>query len=127
MNGRNRTIVIDTNVPETYCLTLDYQQQTLYWFDRNYRKLESSSVDGTNRRTVYLFSNTYSHNGLSLLHGTLFLSRSSQLFSISTTGQNFTSINNAFTCRTSFSRLKILSEDRQPQTSEHENKPLYIT
>ena len=59
MDGQNRTIIINTNVPLTHSLILDYQEQRLYWIDTDYRVLECSTVNGTDRKTVYLFSQRY--------------------------------------------------------------------
>ena len=67
MDGKNRTIIINTNVPVTHSLSLDYQHQILYWIDSDYRVLESSTVNGTNRKTIYLFSQSYSFYGISIL------------------------------------------------------------
>ncbi len=49
MDGTSRTILHSTDIYQAYGLTLDYTSQTLYWADYTLRRLESSSVDGSNR------------------------------------------------------------------------------
>ena len=119
MDGKNRTVIINTNVPQTHCLTLDYQEQILYWIDSDYRVLESLTVNGTNiRRTVYRFSQSRSFYGISLFKDTFYLSQyGSMVYSprLSTSGQNFTSISVPYLCYKRYLRLKVFSEERQPQ------------
>ena len=128
MDGKNRTIIISTNVPVTHSLTLDYQEQILYWIDTDYRVLESSTVNGTNRRTIYSFSRSYTFFGLSLYKDTLYLSQySSSIYRVSTNGQNFTSINVPYLCRKRYYRLKVFSEERQPQIGKFQQmKIVYV-
>ena len=118
MDGKNRTVIINTNVLQTHSLTLDYQRQILYWIDSDYRVLESSTVNGTNRKTIYWFSQSYSFYGISLFNDIFYLSWYNEMYRISTSGQNFTSINNPYICYKNYRRLKVLSEERQPQISE---------
>ena len=117
MDGNNRTIIINTNVPVTHSLTLDYQHQILYWIDSDYRVLESSTVNGTNRKTIHSFSQSYSFYGISIFKDTLYLSQhSNTIYRVSTSGQNFTSISIPYLCYKSYRQLKISSEERQPMT-----------
>ena len=117
MDGKNRTIIINTNVPVTHSLTLDYEYQILYWIDSDYRVLESSTVNGTNRKTIYLFSRSYSFYGISFFKDTLYLSRySSTIYRVSTSGQNFTTISIPYLCYKGYHQLKVSSEERQPIT-----------
>lgn len=119
MDGRNRTVIINTNVPITNSLTLDYQEQVLYWIDSDYRVLESSTVNGTNRRTIYTFSRSYTFYGISFYKNTLYLSRySNTIYRVSTSGQNFTSISVPYLCFKNYRQLKVLSQERQPQTGK---------
>ena len=52
MDGANRVEIINTGLVQPITLTLDYQEQVLYWGDIYYGTIESSNVDGTNRRTI---------------------------------------------------------------------------
>ena len=52
MDGSSRMVLHRTNLRETYAITLDYENQVLYWADSSLDKIESSFVDGSNRRTL---------------------------------------------------------------------------
>ena len=52
MDGKNRTVIHDTDLIWPNGLALDYSQQILYWSDGNHGRIESSTVDGSNRRVV---------------------------------------------------------------------------
>ena len=123
MDGKNRTIIIDTNVPVTHSLTLDYQMQMLYWVDSDYRKLESATVNGTNRKTVYMFPTTYNIIGLSLFEDTLFISQAgNSIYKMTTTGQNLTQIDiHTSHCYKAYRRLNVFSKERQPLTCKKHN------
>ena len=49
MDGNNHTVLHNTNLHTPYALTIDYDTQTLYWADFALNRLESSSIDGSNR------------------------------------------------------------------------------
>ena len=71
MDGRNRTVLHDTNLTSIYALTIDYQRQVLYW--TNGDMLECSNVDGSNRRVLAHNYNFGSSTTLSLLDHTIFV------------------------------------------------------
>ena len=52
MDGSDRTVLHDTDLVWPNGLTLDYEAQILYWADASLDKIESSGVDGTNRRLI---------------------------------------------------------------------------
>ena len=57
MDGANRVEIINTGLVRPNALTLDYQEQVLYWGNGDsddifLSTIESSNVDGTNRRTI---------------------------------------------------------------------------
>lgn len=52
MDGTARVVIHATNLTSPYGLTLDIGTQTLYWTDYNLDVLETSSVDGTNRKIL---------------------------------------------------------------------------
>ena len=66
MDGSNHTILHNTDLVWPYGITIDYENQKIYWVDANLGTLEYSNVDGTER---------------TLLQGTLF-----QPFSITLDG-----------------------------------------
>ena len=52
MDGLNRTVIHNTNLTWPNALTVDYETQNLYWGDANLDRLETSTVDGSNRRVL---------------------------------------------------------------------------
>ena len=49
MDGTSRTVLHNTGLSNPYGLTLDYENQILYWIDYSYDRVESSYVNGTSR------------------------------------------------------------------------------
>ena len=70
MDGRNRTVLHDTNLTNIHSLTIDYQRQVLYWTNGN--MIECSNVDGSDRRKLNMVEFGYA-SILSFLDGTLYL------------------------------------------------------
>lgn len=52
MDGSSRIILHSTDLARSYAITMDYDNQVLYWADYDLNKIESSNVDGSNRRTL---------------------------------------------------------------------------
>ena len=52
MDGNSRTVLHSSGLSTVYGLTLDYQNQTLYWVDYSNNRIEKSSVTGSNRVVV---------------------------------------------------------------------------
>ena len=52
MDGNSRMVLHNTDLRDTYAITIDFENQVLYWADFTLNKIESSSVDGSNRRTL---------------------------------------------------------------------------
>ena len=52
MDGSTRNVLHNTSLSRPYGLTLDYDNQTLYWADYNFRRIEKSNSDGTQRSIV---------------------------------------------------------------------------
>ena len=54
MDGTSRSVLHNDDLIDPIGLTIDYSSQTLYWIDARSvgPRIESSSVDGSNRRTV---------------------------------------------------------------------------
>ena len=71
MDGRFRSVIHNTDLTWPNALTLDYDTQTLYWMDAYLDKLESSNVNGLNRR---LLSRAYIYHpfGITLFRGRLY-------------------------------------------------------
>ena len=52
MDGNSRTVLHRSGLSNVYGLTLDYQNQTLYWVDYSNNRIERSSASGSNRATL---------------------------------------------------------------------------
>ena len=54
MDGTSRSVLHNNDLIDPVGLTIDYSSQTLYWIEgrRVGPRIDSSSVDGSNRRTV---------------------------------------------------------------------------
>ena len=52
MDGNSRMVLHSTNLVDTYAITMDYENQVLYWGDLTRNTIESSNADGSNRRTL---------------------------------------------------------------------------
>ena len=60
MDGKDRTVLIDTGLQWPNAITLDYQTKTLYWADAFLDKIESSDTDGL-FRTILSASSIIRH------------------------------------------------------------------
>ena len=73
MDGKNRSVIHNTSLVWPNALTLDFQNQVLYWADASLDKIESSNVDGSNRRLITNFNVLDLHPyGLALFNGILY-------------------------------------------------------
>ena len=70
MDGRNRSVLHDTNISQITSLTIDYQRQVLYWVNAGI--IECSDVDGSNRRMVNIDGVDFPY-GLAIFDDTLFV------------------------------------------------------
>ena len=52
MDGNLRTVIHDTDVTSPSALTIDYDNQIIYWADYTLDRLECSNVDGSNRKLL---------------------------------------------------------------------------
>ena len=52
MDGTREQTIINTGLIWPNALTIDRAAQILYWADASLDKIESSNIDGTNRRTI---------------------------------------------------------------------------
>ena len=64
MDGTSREVLHNTNLVWPTALTLDYDTQTLYWLDASLDKLETSHVNGSNRRLYHPLWITFYQNRL---------------------------------------------------------------
>jgi hypothetical protein len=130
MDGRNRTVLLNLDKRRYYVdtilsLTLDYHTQMLYWIfyhkSNNSLVIESSNVNGTNRRTVLPLMNNivnYRHAlrfppRLTKYNDTFFLSSpwSNELYKLRASGDNFmTFINSLVFCKDNYYHLKVIEK-----------------
>ncbi|KAI2564504.1 LRP6 isoform 1, partial [Pan troglodytes] len=52
MDGSSRFIIINSEIYWPNGLTLDYEEQKLYWADAKLNFIHKSNLDGTNRQAV---------------------------------------------------------------------------
>ncbi len=52
MDGSSQMVLHSTNLRDTYAITMDYENQVLYWADFTLNKIERSNIDGSNRRIL---------------------------------------------------------------------------
>ena len=73
MDGRNMTILYQDNLQWPYGVTMDFDNQILYWTDSYFDKIECGNVDGTGRRVVISLGLENPFD-LTLLGNTLYIS-----------------------------------------------------
>ena len=71
MDGSAREVLHNTSLRGPYALTLDYDSQTLYWADYNFRRIEKSNSDGT-ERSILTSSNVFFPIDITYYDGMLF-------------------------------------------------------
>ncbi|XP_078613211.1 low-density lipoprotein receptor-related protein 2-like isoform X2 [Branchiostoma floridae x Branchiostoma japonicum] len=79
MDGSERTVIIDSDLGEPTGIAIDFNERRLYWCDSSMYSIQSSDLDGTNRRTVVTQSDTSFH-GLSLHSHDLFWTSTSNSY-----------------------------------------------
>lgn len=52
MDGKSRMVLHNTSLSNTYAITIDYENQELYWADFTLNKIEKSDTNGSNRVTL---------------------------------------------------------------------------
>ena len=52
MDGKARTVLVDTDLVWPNAITIDYETKTLYWADAFLDKIESSDANGLNRTVL---------------------------------------------------------------------------
>lgn len=115
MDGRNRSIILNTDLMQPISLTIDYNLQRLFWIDRAVNRIESSNIDGSNRENVMINQLIFSPFDVTLYRGTLF-------FSDIITGLNRVDVDggvitNIFSSRDlceDIARIEVVSSERQP-------------
>ena len=116
MDGSGRATIHSANIERPYSLVIDINSQVLYWADYTLDRIESSSVNGTNRQ-VLTTSEVPEIFSLSMFGNMLYFSdwtygvRQVDRFS----GGTPTTISNNFCDFISAYGLRIISQQLQPQ------------
>ena len=112
MDGRARQILHNTRLVYPFGLTLDYQNQVLYWIDASLDKIESSNVDGTNRQLIAMFVSNYHAFALSYFNNILYWSdwNTDVIHSIFANGTSLSSLMFGFRLLTG---IEVVSGSRQ--------------
>ena len=115
MDGRARQILHNTQLVWPNGLTLDYQNQVLYWIDAFLDKIEGSNVDGTNRTLIANFassSTNYHPFSMSFFNNILYWTDwgTDMIHSIFANGTSLTSLIHRFSFLTG---IEVVSGSRQ--------------
>ena len=70
MDGNSRMILHNTDLRDTYAITIDYENQLLYWADYTLNRIERSNVDGSNR--IILTTSIRDPSSISYYNGRLY-------------------------------------------------------
>ena len=114
MDGTNMMIIHDTTITTPYCITIDYDDQKLYWADYTLNRIEVSNVDGTNRRivTTSLINNVFS---ITFYNGRLFWTDLSYDRILTTDISSLPSVSTYLTSTIGdMYGIKAINEERQP-------------
>ena len=74
MEGASRTVIHSSGLCSPIGLTLDYTNQSLYWMDSCYRRIEKSNVDGSGRTVLAQYGFISSPYSITYFNGTLYWS-----------------------------------------------------
>ena len=115
MDGRARQILHNSQLMRPNGLTLDYQNQVLYWIDAILDKIESSNVNGTNRQLIKILvssSPNYYPFSMSFFNNILYWSDwgTDKIYSMFANGTSLTSLIRGFRLATG---IEVVSENRQ--------------
>ena len=126
MDGTSRSVLHNNNLVAPIGLTIDYSSQTLYWIDTARRRIESSSVDGSNRRTVTTLGNIRPW-GMVFYNGNLYwgnrTNRSSTIYTASTSFPSPRVLLD-FTFNYHPHGIQVVSSSRQLQGKPNRGTPL---
>lgn len=120
MDGLAETTIHSTGIERPYSITIDIQNQELYWADNILDKIETSSVNGTGRR-VLTSTGVPQVFSLSLFGNTLYFSDwTFGVRSVNKTGtQTPTTIYNIF-CNFIYAYgIQVVSLEQQPQGNSY--------
>lgn len=111
MDGDGRQVLHNTQLERPNGLSLDYQNQVLYWADAGLDKIESSNVDGSNRQLITSVT-SFNAFAITLFDNVIYWSdlNADAVFSVTTTGTSVTLLIHRFSIPTG---IEVVSEGRQ--------------
>lgn len=114
MDGRNMTILFQDDLRWPYGITMDFDNQILYWTDSYSDKIECGNIDGTGRRVV-ISSGLEDPFDLTLLGDTLYISDWNLriLATNRSGGQPLRTVYNTFCDSIQTFGVQIVAEERQ--------------
>ena len=110
---------------DVYGLTLDYQQQMLYWCDLSNNRIERSTVTGSNREVIV--SSLQDPWGITFHRGMLYWTDITldRIFSYSVTSSPATVIQVTSSLGTNPYDIRVVSDERQPLGEQISSRRTY--
>lgn len=112
MDGTSRTVLHDTSLSTVYGLTLDYDNQILYWADYSYNRIECSFTNGSDRRVI-ISSGIYDPFGITFYAGKLYWTDWG-LNNINTLDLNTSVVSPVLYLGSDPYGIQVVTKDRQP-------------
>ena len=113
MDGQNRE-TIHEGLGWPTAMTIDYENQMLYWTDALTNTIESSRVDGSGRE-ILLENNTFVSFLMSFFQGQLYLSNVARGLGLYTLGTEAIVSHTNFQFTSGTFGIQVVSPDRQMQ------------
>ena len=113
MDGTNRQAIHSSNLDRPQAITMDYQNQILYWMDYDLDRLEKSNPDGSSR-TLLTTTNIVSPFAMNYYKGRIYWSDWSGNRVVSTPLSSPGSISYASNLSSTPYGIQVVSPERQP-------------
>ena len=112
MDGTSREVLHNTGLGKPNALTIDHGTQTIYWTDSISRDIESSSTDGSGRRTVT--SAVFLPYSITVFGDSLYWTdwEYDAIFQATTSGRNVSFLISGLSSRPK--GIQLISDQRQP-------------
>ena len=118
MDGKGRKVLHNTSLTWPNAITLDIESQILYWADAHFDKVESSNVNGSNRRIITFrgILHPFAHT---VFRDTLFVSdwRLDQILAVKIPSPGTSSTTVSLTSRLQQEPMgvQVITPERQPE------------
>ena len=116
MDGSGKVTIHQTNMKQPYGITIDVDNQVMYWTDLELQRVEMSDIDGSNRRVI-VSSGVERPYSLSLHGDTLYISDWNRhiLSTNKTGGQAVHTVSDTFCTYLSTFGVQVIAEENQLQ------------